>query len=122
MLNHKFSILSLVLVLSLKGCGDESAFFDGFPSQKTNNTTALNEEESGVFLQILLEDQEGQELSYMLFNPTVSSINACEASAELSIDGIVSRLPEEYRLASVTGWSCSLTNPESGKRKIDRVK
>ena len=78
-------------------------------------------DESGIFLQILLEDEKGQEISYVLFNPNVKTLDACNASAEASMDNIVKRLPPEYSPSKVTGWSCSLTNPEAGKTKIDRV-
>lgn len=102
--------LCVVSMMILVGCGDSS-----------DNTSPEDLDESGIFLQILLEDEKGQELSYVLFNPNVKTLDACNASAESSLDDIVKRLPPEYSSSEVTGWSCSLTNPEAGKTKIDRV-
>jgi hypothetical protein len=102
--------LCVVSMMILVGCGDSS-----------DSTSPEDLDESGIFLQILLEDEKGQELSYVLFNPNVKTLDACNASAESSLDDIVKRLPPEYSSSAVTGWSCSLTNPEAGKTKIDRV-
>ena len=102
--------LSIVSILLLVSC-----------SEGPENMSDELPDEAGVFLQILLEDQKGQELSYVLFNPNVETVESCEASAETSLDAIVERLPEEYSSSTVTGWACTLTNPEAGKTKIDRV-
>ena len=102
--------LCVVSMMILVGCGDSS-----------DSTSPEDLDESGIFLQILLEDEKGQELSYVLFNPNVKTLDACNASAESSLDDIVQRLPPDYSSSKVTGWSCSLTNPEAGKTKIDRV-
>ena len=102
-----FCVFSMIILI---GCGDSS---DDAPSEVLD--------ESGIFLQILLEDEKGQELSYVLFNPNIKTLDACNASAESSLDDIVQRLPPDYSSSKVTGWSCSLTNPEAGKTKIDRV-
>lgn len=102
-----FCVFSMIILI---GCGDSS---DDAPSEVLD--------ESGIFLQILLEDEKGQELSYVLFNPNIKTLDACNASAASSLDDIVQRLPPDYSSSTVTGWSCSLTNPEAGKTKIDRV-
>ena len=108
----RFSGLGVCIfsMMILVGCGDSS-----------DSTSPEELDESGVFLQIVLEDEKGQELSYVLFNPNVKTLDACNASSESSLDDIVKRLPPEYSSSAVTGWSCSLTNPEAGKTKIDRV-
>ncbi len=102
--------LCIFSMIILVGCGESS-----------DDVSSGALDESGIFLQILLEDEKGQELSYVLFNPNVKTLDACNASAENSLDDIVKRLPPEYSSSEVTGWSCSTTNPEAGKTKIDRV-
>ncbi|MDC1311690.1 hypothetical protein N8Z26_04480 [Burkholderiales bacterium] len=102
--------LCVFLTIILLGCGE-----------KSDDASSEALDESGIFLQILLEDEKGQEISYVLFNPNVKTLDACNASAETSLDDIVNRLPPEYSASEVTGWSCSLTNPEAGKTKIDRI-
>ena len=74
-----FCVFSMIILI---GCGDSS---DDAPSEVLD--------ESGIFLQILLEDEKGQELSYVLFNPNIKTVDACNASAESSLDDIVQRLP-----------------------------
>ena len=54
-----FCVFSMIILI---GCGDSS---DDAPSEVTD--------ESGIFLQILLEDEKGQELSYVLFNPNIKA-------------------------------------------------
>ncbi|MDA1331331.1 MAG: hypothetical protein O3A65_02490 [Proteobacteria bacterium] len=94
------SILSMFLLVS---CGEATT------------------EEAGIFLQIMLKDKKGQEISYLSFNPNVKTLEACNAKAEEDMDDIVKGLPPEYSGSTVTGWLCSFTNPEAGKIKIDRV-
>ena len=102
--------LSILFIYVLVGCGEEAQV-----------VSLDSSEEAGIFLQIMLEDEKEQEISYVLFNPNVKTLEACDAAAEISMDDIVNRLPPDYSGATVTGWSCSLSNPEAGKIKIDRV-
>lgn len=102
--------LSMLAMFVLVSCGE-----------KTEVVSTDSSEEAGIFLQIMLEDEKGQEISYVSFNPNVKTLEACDAAAEISMDDIVNRLPPDYSGATVTGWSCSFTNPEAGKIKIDRV-
>ena len=102
--------LSMLAMFVLVSCGE-----------KTELVSTDSSEEAGIFLQIMLEDEKGQEISYVSFNPNVKTLEACNVVVEAELDNIVKKLPPEYSGSTVTGWSCSLSNPEAGKIKIDRV-
>ena len=102
--------LSILFIYVLVGCGEEAQV-----------VSLDSSEEAGIFLQIMLEDEKEQEISYVLFNPNVKTLEACNVVVEAELDNIVKKLPPEYSGSTVTGWSCSLSNPEAGKIKIDRV-
>ena len=89
--------------------------------EKTEVVSTDSSEEAGIFLQIMPKDGKGQDISYVLFNPNVKTLDACNVVAEAGLDDVVKKLPPEYSGSTVTGWSCSLSNPEAGKIKIDRV-
>lgn len=101
---------SLLSILFLFACSNEQ----GVETQEGSS-------EGGVFLQILMQDDKEQEISYVLFNPNVKTLEACDLIPKDTIEDLVKRGPQEYSEATVTGWSCTFTNPEAGKIKVDRL-
>ena len=111
-MNRKLSVsirffLCLTLASLFSGCGD-----GGDTGEKVNQ-----ESSSGVFLQILLVNPEGEDMSYVLFNPNVKTIEECNQSAQDDMNTIIQLLPPELRDSKVTGSSCSYTNPELGGKQ-----
>jgi len=101
---------SLLSILFLIACSNEQGV-----------ETEEGSSEGGVFLQILMQDDKEQEISYVLFNPNVKTLEACDLIPRDTIEDLVKRGPQEYSEATVTGWSCTFTNPEAGKIKVDRL-
>lgn len=113
-MNRKFSVgirffLFLGFAGLFSGCGDS-----GDAGEKVNQ-----ESSSGVFLQILLVNPEGEDMSYVLFNPNVKTIEECNQSAQDDMNTIIELLPPELRDSKVTGSSCSYTNPELGDKESE---
>ena len=50
--------------------------------EKTEVVSTDSSEEAGIFLQIMLKDEKGQDISYVLFNPNVKTLDACNVVAE----------------------------------------
>jgi hypothetical protein len=113
-MNRKFSVgirffLFLGFAGFFSGCGDS-----GDAGEKVNQ-----ESSSGVFLQILLVNPEGEDMSYVLFNPNVKTIEECNQSAQDDMNTIIELLPPELQDSKVTGSSCSYTNPELGDKESE---
>lgn len=113
-MNRKFSVgirffLFLGFAGLFSGCGDS-----GDTGEKVNQ-----ESSSGVFLQILLVNPEGEDMSYVLFNPNVKTIEECNQSAQDNMNTIIELLPPELQDSKVTGSSCSYTNPELGDKESE---
>ncbi|MFZ9962132.1 MAG: hypothetical protein ACO3I1_01415 [Burkholderiales bacterium] len=113
-MNRKFSVgirffLFLGFAGLFSGCGDS-----GDAGEKVNQ-----ESSSGVFLQILLVNPEGEDMSYVLFNPNVKTIEECNQSAQDDMNTIIELLPPELQDSKVTGSSCSYTNPELGDKESE---
>lgn len=101
---------SLLSILFLIACSNEQ----GVETQEGSS-------EGGVFLQILMQDDKEREISYVLFNPNIKTLEACDLIPRDTIEDLVKRGPQEYSEAAVTGWSCTYTNPEAGKIKVERL-
>ena len=113
-MNRKFSVgirffLFLGFAGLFSGCGDS-----GDAGEKVNQ-----ESSSGVFLQILLVNPEGEDMSYVLFNPNVKTIEECNQSAQDDMNTIIELLPPELQDSKVTGSSCSYTNSELGDKESE---
>jgi len=113
-MNRKFSVgirffLFLGFAGLFSGCGDS-----GDAGEKVNQ-----ESSSGVFLQILLVNPDGEDMSYVLFNPNVKTIEECNQSAQDDMNTIIELLPPELQDSKVTGSSCSYTNPELGDKESE---
>ena len=95
-MNRKFSVgirffLFLGFAGLFSGCGDS-----GDAGEKVNQ-----ESSSGVFLQILLVNPEGEDMSYVLFNPNVKTIEECNQSAQDDMNTIIELLPPELQCSEI---------------------
>lgn len=88
---RRYAILVLV-ALALAGCAKE-------------------EPAAGVYVEISLKN-DGDIDKYVVFNPNIKSIKACEETFANALPAVMANLPPAIPANSVaTGWKCSLVDP-----------
>jgi hypothetical protein len=73
------------------------------------------EQAPGVYVEISLKNDTDID-KYVVFNPNIKTIEACEAGFAASLPGIMANLPQAIpKNSTATGWKCYLKDPTKKK-------
>jgi len=69
------------------------------------------EQVPGVYVEITLKNDTDID-KYVVFNPSIKTIEECEAGFAASLPGVMANLPQAIpKNSTATGWKCSLKDP-----------
>ena len=74
-------------------------------------TGCKQKEVPGVYVEISLKNDTDID-KYVVFNPSIKTIEECEATFAGSLPTVMAHLPEAIpKNSTATGWKCSLQDP-----------